>query len=437
MTYKKAIEYLLNQLPVFQNTGKVAYREGLGNAWALDAYFNNPHASFRTIHVAGTNGKGSVSHMIASVLQEAGYTVGLFTSPHLIDFRERIRVNGRPVNQQFVARFVEQHKSYFSTLNVSFFEISVFLAFTWFVTSKVNVAVVEVGLGGRLDTTNIIRPDLTVITNIGKDHTEILGDTLVKIASEKAGIFKSHTPALVGESQPEIQNIFLEMAASLQAPLQFADLKYSIDYSLQSVDGYQVFNVRKGEDIILPNLKCGLLGHCQRKNAVTTLAAIDILRESGYNIPEKHVYAGIRKVIGNTGLMGRWQFVSYNPQAVCDTAHNAEGLQEVARQIRETPHRKMHLIMGFVNDKSLFDIFRFFPQDAAYYFTRLSVGRTMDEKEIARIALQQGISGSTHLSVTDAYQTANKAAGKNDLIVITGSNFLVADFLKSTQKHSA
>jgi dihydrofolate synthase/folylpolyglutamate synthase len=435
MHYQKTLAYLMDQLPLYQRIGKLAYRTGLDNALKLDAYFESPHKTFPTLHVAGTNGKGSVSHMLASVLQESGYTVGLYTSPHLLDFRERIRVNGTPVTKKFVMDFVHRHKPFFATFDPSFFEISVFLAFAWFVHCQVDIAVIEVGLGGRLDATNIILPQLSVITNIGRDHLEILGDTPEKIAFEKAGIIKRNIPVVVGETQLQVLPVFRQVAESRQAPLVLAEEKYQIDYSLRSADGYQVFNVHRDGEVHLPNLKCSLLGHYQRKNTVTVLAAIEQLVQTGIQVKEKNIYAGIRKVISNTGLSGRWQIVQHNPQVVCDTAHNADGLKQVMQQVSETPCKQLHMILGFVNDKDTRDILRYMPAKASYYFTRLSVPRTMDEHELAKTARQCGLQGPAFDHVGKAWESAKARAGANDLIMVTGSSFLVADFLQLIGKN--
>lgn len=435
MHYQKTLAYLMDQLPLYQRMGKLAYRTGLDNTRRLDAYFESPHKSFPTLHVAGTNGKGSVSHMLASILQESGYTVGLYTSPHLIDFRERIRVNGTPVTKKFVMDFIRRHKPFFATFDPSFFEISVFLAFAWFVHCQVDLAVIEVGLGGRLDATNIILPQLSVITNIGKDHVEILGDTPEKIAFEKAGIIKKNIPVVVGETQQQVLPVFRQVAETHQAPLVLAEEKYQIDYSLRSADGYQVFNVHRAVEVHFPNLKCGLLGHYQRKNTVTVLAAIEQLTQTGIQVRERNIYAGIRNVIPNTGLSGRWQIVQYNPQVVCDTAHNADGLKQVMQQVSETPHKQLHLVLGFVNDKDIREMLRYMPPRARYYFTRLSVPRTLDEHDLANTANQLGLHGQAFDHVEKAWKAVKEQAGVNDLIMITGSNFLVADFLQLNGKN--
>jgi dihydrofolate synthase/folylpolyglutamate synthase len=420
----------MEQLPMFQRIGKQAYRPGLENTIQLDAYFGHPHTKFKTIHIAGTNGKGSVSHMLASVLQQAGYKTGLYTSPHLVDFRERIRINGKMISRKFIADFIRKHRPFFETFDPSFFEISVFMAFLYFKQNNVDVAVIEVGLGGRLDATNIISPVLSVITNIGRDHTEILGDTIEEIAIEKAGIIKENTPIIIGESHPETKPVFLDFSSRRKAPIIFAEGVYHIDYSMLSTDNYQVFNVKKSDEIQYTNLKCGLLGHYQRKNTVTLLAALEVLRSVFTNIHDKAVYDGIKNVIQNTGLQGRWQLIRNNPKVICDTAHNSDGLKWVLQQVNDTPFKRLHLIIGFVNDKDTAAILKTMPANALYYFVRLSVPRTMDETVLASQAAHSGLKGHAYSGISGAYEAAIQNAEKEDLIVVTGSNFLVADFLE-------
>lgn len=429
MNYQETLDYLVEQLPMFQKIGPAAYRTGLDNTLKLDEYFKSPHQYFPAIHVAGTNGKGSVSHMLASILQDAGYKVGLYTSPHLLDFRERIKVNGKLIGRKFITDFVDENIGFFNTFRPSFFEISVFMAFNYFVRHRIDIAVIEVGLGGRLDATNIINPVLSVITNIGKDHTEILGDTLAKIAFEKAGIIKSRTPVVIGESHPETLPVFIRRAEELKAPLVVADMQYNIDSSFSSSEGYQVFRVKKNGTLPYPNLKCGLLGHYQRKNTVTLLSVIDQLRQVGFNLEEKVIYTGIKNVIRNTGLAGRWQITGHEPVTVADTAHNADGLKQVVQQIAETPHEKLHMIIGFVNDKDIDSMLTLLPPEADYYFARLSVPRTLDEKVLESKAMAFGIKGTSFPSVKEAYASLQNKTSPNDLVVITGSTFLVADFL--------
>jgi dihydrofolate synthase/folylpolyglutamate synthase len=391
---------------------------------------------FPAIHIAGTNGKGSVSHMLASVLQESGLKVGLYTSPHLLDFRERIRVNGKLINRKFIVDFVEAHHGFFGTFNPSFFEISVFLAFNYFVHCRVDIAVIEVGLGGRLDATNVITPVLSVITNIGKDHTEILGETPSLIAAEKAGIIKERVPVVVGESHPETLPVFRQTAAEKKSPLLVADMQYHIETSYITPDGYQIFNVLRNGNIRYPNMKCSLLGHYQRMNAVTLLTAIEELRHTGLQIDEKATYAGIRNVVKNTGLAGRWQVTGKDPLIVCDTAHNADGLTQVLQQAKETPHRQLHIIAGFVNDKDTRSILAMLPKEATYYFTRLSVPRTLDEQELNHRAADAGIEGKAFPDIGSAMKECLANVASDDLVLITGSNFLVADFLATQMEES-
>jgi len=433
MNYGSTLSYIMNQLPMYQRIGNAAYRTGLDNTLKLDEYFDHPQTHFRTIHVAGTNGKGSVSHMIASVLQEAGYKTGLYTSPHLIDFRERIRVNGKMIAKNFITLYISSHKSFFETFDPSFFEISVFLAFEYFKHCGVDIAVIEVGLGGRLDATNIISPELSVITNIGKDHTEILGETIEKIAAEKAGIIKKEIPVIIGESQDETLSVFQSFCTKLQAPMIVADKVFRIDYSMQSVDDYQLFNVKRFGEIHYTNLKCGLLGHYQRKNVVTVLAALEeaakLPEERRLHILEKHIYAGLKNVVPNTGLSGRWEVIRQNPRVICDTAHNTDGIKVVLQQVNETPYRNLHMILGFVNDKDVTEIMKHMPMKAGYYFVRLSVPRTMDENALSSVAARYGLKGKAYAGIKSAYEAVMQKAGKDDLVIVTGSNFLVADFL--------
>jgi len=434
MTYRETLTYLIDQLPMYQRIGQMAYRTGLENTLKLDSYFKMPHRNFTTIHVAGTNGKGSVSHMLASLFQEAGHTVGLYTSPHLLDFRERIRVNGKMISRSFIIDFVHDNKPFFSTFSPSFFEISVYLAFCYFFHCRVDIAVIEVGLGGRLDATNIINPVLSVITNIGMDHTDILGNTIAKIAAEKAGIIKSRVPVVVGESHPETLPVFKRIAGELNAPMTIADNLCHIDTSSGTADGFQLFHAKINGKVRYPNLKCALLGHYQRKNTATLLIAVDQLRRSGFTLEDSVVYAGIRNVIKNTGLAGRWQVICHSPTIICDTAHNYDGLKQVFQQVAETPHERLHIILGFVSDKDTGSILGFLPADASYYFTRLSVPRTMDEKELASRAHDNGLMGPSFPRIAEAFAAMKKNAGPNDLGLVTGSTFLVADFLRLLKK---
>jgi len=432
--YASSVAYLYQQLPMYHRVGKAAYKSGLENAYRLDEYFHQPHGNYKTIHVAGTNGKGSVCHMLAAVLQQSGYKVGLHTSPHLVDFRERIKVNGKPCSQKFVIDFVRKHKKIIETIHPSFFEVSIFMAFDYFARQSVDVAIIEVGLGGRLDTTNIITPVLSVITSIGKDHMDFLGDTLDKIAVEKAGIIKTGVPVVIGETNPATASVFKRIAAERNAPVFFADQHYKIDYSLFSLDGFQVFNVKKEDQVYLPNLKNALLGTYQRKNTITLLQAVDLLRENGFAIAGIDVYAGLRKVVDLTGLKGRWQIVGHNPGMVLDSAHNADGMREVVQQLATTAYETLHMVISFVNDKDVEAILVQLPAKARYYFTRSSVPRSMDQHELKQKAIRYGLAGESYPDVEEAVQAARKKAGRNDMILITGSMFLLADFLALQKK---
>lgn len=434
MTYPETLEYLYIQMPEYQRVGHLAYKPGLGNSLRLDAVFNHPHQHYKTIHIGGTNGKGSTSHLLAAILQQSGYKVGLYTSPHLVDFRERIRVNGKPCSKQYVIDFVRKHKEIIETIHPSFFEVSVFMAFDYFARHAVDVAIIEVGLGGRLDTTNVITPVLSVITSIGKDHTDFLGDTLEKIAAEKAGIIKTGVPAVIGETHPLTAPVFMRIAEERKAPVFFADQCYTIDYSLFTADGYQVFNVKKENQVTMPNLRNILLGTYQRKNTVTMLQAIDLLRESGFAIADIDVYAGLKKVVDLTGLQGRWQVAGYNPRIILDSAHNADGMKEVVQQLSMTAYEDLHLVISFVNDKDIDAVLALMPVKARYYFTRSSVPRSMDQQDLKRMAGRYRLSGESYPSVKEAVQAARQNAGGNDMILITGSMFLLADYLTLQKK---
>jgi dihydrofolate synthase/folylpolyglutamate synthase len=432
--YASTLDYLYERLPMYHRVGRAAYKTGLENAYRLDEYFHQPHLRYPAIHVAGTNGKGSVCHMLAAVLQQAGYRVGLHTSPHLVDFRERIKVNGKPCSQKYVVDFIGKHKKIIESIRPSFFEVSVFMAFDYFERQAVDVAVIEVGMGGRLDTTNIIMPVLSVITSIGKDHTDFLGDTLGMIAAEKAGIIKTGIPVVIGESHPETAPVFDRVVREKNSVITYADRHYQIDYSLFSTDGFQVFNVNRDGRVFMPNLKNELLGTYQRKNTVTVLEAVDQLRKGGFAIADIDIYKGLKKVTELTGLRGRWQIMSHHPRIVLDSAHNADGMREVIKQLRETAYETLHLVISFVSDKDVRAILCQLPADARYYFTRSSVPRSMDENELKHLAGSFGLNGDSFASVEGAVQAAGIAAGPNDLILICGSMFLLGDFLSLQKK---
>lgn len=450
MNYKEAIDYLYNVAPLFQNIGQGAYKEGLANTQALDAHFGHPHLSYRTIHVGGTNGKGSVSHTLAAILQSAGYKVGLYTSPHLLDFRERIRVNGEMISGQRVVDFVEQERDFFEPLYPSFFELTTALAFLYFKEQQVDFAVIEVGLGGRLDCTNIIRPELSIITNISYDHTQFLGDTLEKIAREKAGIIKSGVPVVIGETtnndtpteqHPEIRQVFLDKAQEMNAPIVFAE-----------------------EQPPYPaNLETELKGFCQTKNTQTIWTALRIIQNLKFKIQNKPsgkkekkgnvqpilifelnkfelsddaIRHGFAHVCELTGLMGRWQKIQENPTVICDTGHNPGGLQYIAEQLQKTSCRQLRIVLGMAGDKDIRSSLSLLPKDAVYYFTQATVKRALSADKMAALGHELGLVGQSYPSVAEAYRAALREASTDDMIYVGGSTFIVADllqFLKATE----
>ncbi len=408
MDYQNTLTYLYNSAPMFQQVGGSAYKEGLENTRILDEHFGNPHHSFRTIHVAGTNGKGSCSHTIAAILQEAGYRVGLYTSPHLVDFRERIRINGRPIPEEYVVHFVEKERSFFEPLHPSFFELTTAMAFCYFADEKVDVAVIEVGLGGRLDCTNIIHPDLCIITNISFDHTQFLGDTLAKIAGEKAGIIKKDIPVVIGETTPETKAVFLQRAEEVNAPIIFAENTTKNDY---------------------PGMRTELQGLYQIKNTRTILTALPLLKKAGYHIDEQSVRNGFAHVCELTGLMGRWQKLQDTPTLICDTGHNVGGITYIAEQLKQQNYRHLHIIIGMVNDKDVSGVLALLPKDATYYFTKASVKRALPEEELCKLAAKAGLQGSCYPNVPAAVTAAQEKSHPEDFIFVGGSSFIVADLL--------
>ena len=404
MNYKETTEWLFNQLPMFQMQGASAYKKDLTNTLLLAEYLQHPETKFKSIHVAGTNGKGSTSSMIASILQEAGYKVGLYTSPHLKDFRERIKINGEMIAEDFVVDFVMQNKHFFELNQLSFFEMTVGLAFDYFAKEQVDVAVIEVGMGGRLDSTNIISPLISVITNIEFDHTQFLGDTLSKIAFEKAGVIKKNIPVVIGEYVAETKKVFQEKAIIEDAPIYFAQ------------DNPEVI------------FDCALLGDYQVQNKKTALQTINLLK-SNFNISETNIRNGFKNVILNTGLLGRWQILNSNPFVVCDTAHNSHGLKIVLNQIEKQHYETLHFVLGVVNDKDLDSILPLFPKKAIYYFTKPNVPRGLDSKILQEKGKEFGLLGYLYDSVTEAYAEALNNATASDFIYIGGSTFVVAEIV--------
>lgn len=430
MNYQETLDYLFNVTPLFQNIGKDAYKEGLDNTIILDNHFNNPHKKFRTIHIAGTNGKGSCSHTIAAILQSAGYKTGLYTSPHLIDFSERIKVNGEPVEKEFVIDFVKQNKDFFEPLHPSFFELTTAMAFLYFAEKKVDVAVIEVGLGGRLDCTNIITPDLSIITNISFDHTQFLGNTLKDIAKEKAGIIKEKKPVIIGEYTPETKTVFEDKAKSTNSDIIFAEDNKLINGYKQTENGLLLYKSDKIKD-----LYGELNGLYQVKNTNTILNAVYKLIELGYNIDETNIKNGFRNVCHLTGLMGRWQKLEENPTIICDTGHNIGGMKYIVEQLSRMKYDKLHIIIGMVNDKDINGVISLLPKNAKYYFTQASVKRALPAEQVKEIANNYGLKGEAYSSVEKALTIAKNNAKENDLIFIGGSTFIVADLIVLYKSH--
>jgi dihydrofolate synthase/folylpolyglutamate synthase len=424
MNYNETLDYLYSQAPEYQRIGHAAYKEGLDNSLALDEIFGHPHKKFKNIHVGGTNGKGSVSNLLAAILQMSGYRVGLYTSPHLIDFRERIRVNGEMINKEYVIEFVEKYRDKFEPVMASFFELTMEMAFLYFAEKKVDVAIIEVGLGGRLDSTNIIFPDLSIITNIGLDHMNYLGNTLTKIAAEKAGIIKKYTPVIIGEiGNSDVAQVFIDKAKSVEAPIVFSEV-YMSDFvadRLRDKFFYKSAN--------FDNITGQLSGPAQEYNARTVLTAVDILLELGYNIPKDAVYKGFEKVTEITGLMGRWQLLKTEPKIFCDIAHNSHGIKYVIERLLSEEFKRLHIVFGMANDKDTESVLRLLPKNANYYFTKASVQRALDETKLADMAGEFGLQGYICPTVSEAVIKAIKNADKEDIIFIGGSSFIVADAL--------
>lgn len=425
MNYKETITYLFNAAPLFQQVGAKAYKEGLSNTHLLDEHFHHPHTHYQTIHVAGTNGKGSCAHTIAAMLQHHGLKVGLYTSPHLVDFRERIRVNGEMIPEEYVVDFVEKERSFFEPLHPSFFELTTAMALKYFADREVDVAVIEVGLGGRLDCTNIITPRLSIITNISFDHTQFLGDTLAKIASEKAGIIKKGIPVVIGEYNEETRPVFQEKASTVDAPITFAEDTQEISSSSLTEDGLRLYKTKSWGEVVGE-----LTGECQIKNANTLLHAAKILMPI-FDLTKEDVLYAFRHVCEMTGLQGRWQILQHKPMVVCDTGHNVGGWQYIGHQLKEIEKRyaRVHIVFGMANDKDINHVLSQLPKDAVCYWTKASVHRAMDEHKVERVAKEHGLEGQTFDNVLAAYQEAMQCATEDDFIYVGGSSFVVADLL--------
>jgi len=405
MTYQDTINWLFSQLPMYQNQGKSAYKIDLSNTLLLANHLNNPEERFKTVHIAGTNGKGSTSHMLASVLQEAGYKVGLYTSPHLKDFRERIKINGQEISEAYVVQFVETNKSFFETNALSFFEMTVGLAFQYFAEEQVDIAIIEVGLGGRLDSTNIISPEVSVITNIDLDHTQFLGNSLEAIAKEKGGIIKHNVPVVIGETQHKTKEVFKSIARKQQAKITFADTAITKAYRSDLKGAYQVKNIR------------------------TVVEAVKQLQNQGFHILENALRSGLLNVVKNTGLLGRWQILQLQPKVICDTAHNTAGLKYTIKQLLEEPYNALHIVFGVVNDKDLSAIVDLLPKHATYYFCKPNIPRGYNAEDLKIELNAYGCTGEFYNSVNEAYRSALQNADVDDVVYVGGSTFVVAEII--------
>lgn len=423
MDYRETTRYLFTSTPVFEHVGASAYKEGLENTLALDEHFGHPHLGYRTIHVAGTNGKGSCSHTLAAILQAQGYKVGLYTSPHLVDFRERIRVNGKCVSEDYVIDFVEKERAFFEPLHPSFFELTTAMAFKYFAERKVDIAVVEVGLGGRLDCTNIITPLLSIITNISLDHTKFLGNSLGEIAREKAGIIKEGVPVVIGETVAETRDVFLEKAKERHAPIHFAEEEYAALTSHSLPDGGRQYHLYDR------NFTGELGGDYQERNMRTILSSIDLLRQREMVRGERSFLEGVNRVCELTGLMGRWQTLRQNPKAICDTGHNVGAWGYLVSQLKAQSCQRLRMVFGMVDDKDVDTVMDMLPKDAVYYWTQASSHRAIPAETIAEKGQRRHLSGTIHKSVGEAYQAALSDCNENDLIFVGGSSYIVADLL--------
>ncbi|MEI6507248.1 MAG: folylpolyglutamate synthase/dihydrofolate synthase family protein [Bacteroidota bacterium] len=431
MDYNKTLAYLFERLPMFTRIGAAALKPDLTNTIALCNILGNPEDKFKTIHIAGTNGKGSTSHMLASILQESGLKTGLYTSPHLTDFRERIRINGKMIPEQNVIEFVAKYKTDFEPINSSFFEWTVALCFDYFANEKVDVAIIETGLGGRLDSTNIITPLLSVITNIGWDHTDLLGNTLAKIAYEKAGIIKTKIPIIIGESNDETKPVFDEISSEINAPISYSEDIFETKNFI-SHNTFSVCDIYKNGEVFLEKLKLELAGNYQQKNMLTVLNSIEHLRKSGFNITDENIRKGLLNVKNNTGLAGRWQILGENPLIICDTGHNVNGIEMVVTQLKQNKYEKLHMVIGMVKDKDISKVLSILPKDAEYYFCNAAIPRSLPSEELRTSAQTFGLKGHHYATVAEALKTAKSNAGLNDLVFVGGSTFVVAEILSLT-----
>lgn len=425
MNYQQTLDYLFEKLPMYQRIGGAAYKADLKSTIELCRLLGNPENKFPSVHVAGTNGKGSTSHIIASALQEAGLKTGLYTSPHYRDFRERIKINGEMISKKQVISFVEKWKRQFQEIGLSFFEMTVGMAFDHFARKKVDIAVIEVGMGGRLDSTNVITPLVSVITNIGMDHMRFLGNTLPEIAAEKAGIIKSNIPLVVGETQDEIRNLFIQKAEALNSPISFADKNWQV-FAAENSE----FDIRLNGKSYLNKASFPLQGTFQHRNLISALETLRVLTlDQAVAISKNNIAAGIQNVVSNTGLKGRWQAMGTQPLIICDSGHNADGIMQVVDNIKATPHKTLHLVFGMVNDKSIESILKLLPGNAQYYFCKPAIPRGLDAAILVKEAQRFGLTGAVFSSVQQALEAAKSAAASNDLIVVGGSTFVVAEVI--------
>ena len=428
MNYADTTNWMFNKFPMYQKIGAAAYKPDLGNIVELLDFLGNPQNKFKTVHVAGTNGKGTVSHTLASIFQECGYKTGLYTSPHLLDFRERIRINGQMISEQNVIDFIGNNKEKFEAMQLSFFEMATGMAFDYFAKEKVDIAIIEVGLGGRLDSTNVIKPELSVITNISLDHVHMLGNTLTEIAGEKAGIIKPNTPVVIGETQPETKEVFIKKAQECNAPIYFADQIIDCDkIHIESLD-YQKFDIWKDNELYIEAVEFPLMGYYQKKNLATVICAIEVLKDK-FNIERKDVINGLEFVVKNTNLMGRWQILSRQPLVIADTGHNVGGIKEIVMQLSDMSFRKLHFVLGCVNDKDIDGILHLLPHYADYYFCKADIPRGLDANILASKALEAGLHGNVYESVQQAYNSALNNAHFDDVVFVGGSNFTVAEVI--------
>jgi dihydrofolate synthase/folylpolyglutamate synthase len=431
MNYQQTIDYLFSRLPMFSRQGAAAYKKDLTNTIAFCSLCDNPHTKFKSIHIAGTNGKGSVSHMLAAVLQTAGYKTGLYTSPHLNDFRERIRINGEPIRQEYVIEFTEKMMPHIPEIEPSFFELTVAMAFSYFAEERVDIAIIETGLGGRLDSTNVITPELSLITNIGWDHMNLLGNTQALIAGEKAGIIKKNIPVVIGESMEETRTVFLQKAGEQQAPIFFAEEEWNIlRYGVQKgID----LEIRSSENKILA-LHLDLGGIYQLKNILPVLSAIQLMQKAGWAINDQHVKDGLSNVQVLTGLQGRWQVWKDDSRIVLDVGHNQDGIEQINHQLSKTDYAKLHIIIGMVKDKEIDEVLKRLPKEATYYFTNADIPRALPADQLCEQAIHQQLSGMAYATITEAIHEARSVAGENDLILICGSVFLVGEAIDALKK---